>query len=560
MRKIINGFTMIELLVVISVIGILTTISVISFNRYQADSRDTQRSTRVTLLAEALEKYYDENGEYPSCNAMTDTATAVTTNTLVGVDKTVLVAPRADSSQTNSIDFCTDITSAIPTTDSFAYVGDGSTTCTSTGCLEFTLQYVEEGTGVVKSIESRRKAAITTSGAITDLAAAVQGFSQINLTWTAVPNATSYAVQRATSAGGPYTSITPSPFAFPTTNALSVTGLTAGTQYYFQVAPIGSTGQGGWSNTANATTSSLATPTCTATPNSVSQITLTWNSIALASTYTVEYANNAAFTGASIVTGITTPQQYVLTGLTAGDTRYFRVKAIAPGDVSDYCATVQATTTVPAPATLTATTNSSTQITASWATVSVATSYTLQYATNSGFTSPTTITGIATTSRAVTGLAQGQIYYFRVYALVGAVSSSASPTANATTTINTPSAPSVQNNMGGVRPYADGYWIRWDPTDSPSGNWYYAQTVVSGTCPAGTSIQYYVMTNYDSPSTQYDTGWQTANTWYIVRPYSSSSGYGPYYVRFGAFLRCQGPSGGYSANSGTTWTGYNGPG
>jgi type IV pilus assembly protein PilE len=79
MRKSKSGFTIVELLVVIAVIGILTTIGIMSFTRYQASSRDTQRSSRTTLIAEALEKYYDKNGEYPSCSTLTQSATIVDT-------------------------------------------------------------------------------------------------------------------------------------------------------------------------------------------------------------------------------------------------------------------------------------------------------------------------------------------------------------------------------------------------------------------------------------------------------------------------------------------------
>jgi prepilin-type N-terminal cleavage/methylation domain-containing protein len=80
-----RGFTIVELLVVIAVIGILTTISVVGYNRYQANSRDTQRAAKVTAIAEALEKYYDQHGEYPGCSQLTQAATTITGSSPGGI-------------------------------------------------------------------------------------------------------------------------------------------------------------------------------------------------------------------------------------------------------------------------------------------------------------------------------------------------------------------------------------------------------------------------------------------------------------------------------------------
>jgi titin len=59
----------------------------------------------------------------------------------------------------------------------------------------------------------------------------VSGFGQIALSWDPSGSATSYSVQRATSSGGPWTTI-----ASPSGTTATASGLTYGTDYYFRVA------------------------------------------------------------------------------------------------------------------------------------------------------------------------------------------------------------------------------------------------------------------------------------------------------------------------------------
>jgi prepilin-type N-terminal cleavage/methylation domain-containing protein len=545
MSKTTSGFTIVEILVVIAVIGILTTISFISFGRYQSNTRDSQRNAKTTILAEALEEYFDKNGEYPSCSALTASASSVTTTVLPGVESDTLVAPQATSGTTNSFQ-CTDLTSVANDPDAFAYIGDGSVACsTGAACLEFTLKYKDEGTGTIKTISSRRTTSIVTSGTIANLTATAVGFTQIDLSWTAITNAGSYNVDRATD----NTFTTGLTSSTSSTASYSATSLIPGTTYYFRVSPVAPSSTGAWSNIANASTPQLATPVGSAVANSSSQITFSWGAIASAASYTVNYSTSPAFTSPTITTGITALNQ-VVTGLAAGTTLYFRVYAVAVGDTSDPSATVQATTTVPVPTGMAAVTNSPTQITASWNTVAVATSYTLEYATNGSFTGSTSIPGIVTLNRAVTGLAQGQTYYFRVYALVGAVSSSASSSASATTTVTAPSGVSITTyRPGTVQSNLSGPWLPGFTWPSGNGNYYYSYANAGATCPGGTTAMYrwYGYYNADPAGTdpQYY-GWTgyVANetTRWMVQPTSG------YQVRMQIEMYCAGPN----ANSATS--------
>jgi choice-of-anchor B domain-containing protein len=87
-------------------------------------------------------------------------------------------------------------------------------------------------------------------GAVTGLAA-TPGNAQVGLTWTAASGATGYSVKRATTSGGPYTTIKTNVVGTSTTD----TGLTNGTAYFYVVSATNAEGEGASSNEASATPS-----------------------------------------------------------------------------------------------------------------------------------------------------------------------------------------------------------------------------------------------------------------------------------------------------------------
>lgn len=64
-----RGFTIVELLIVIVVIGILAAISLIAYNQTQARARDSKRIADAKSIIKVLEMHYTENGEYPVANS-----------------------------------------------------------------------------------------------------------------------------------------------------------------------------------------------------------------------------------------------------------------------------------------------------------------------------------------------------------------------------------------------------------------------------------------------------------------------------------------------------------
>jgi general secretion pathway protein G len=59
------GFTIVELLIVVVVIGILAAIVIVAYNGIQATARDNIRKSDLKNLATAIEAYYATNGNYP---------------------------------------------------------------------------------------------------------------------------------------------------------------------------------------------------------------------------------------------------------------------------------------------------------------------------------------------------------------------------------------------------------------------------------------------------------------------------------------------------------------
>ncbi|MFH0749488.1 MAG: prepilin-type N-terminal cleavage/methylation domain-containing protein [Candidatus Gottesmanbacteria bacterium] len=61
-----NGFTLIELMVVIVIMGILVTIGIFAFQSSQKKSRDARRKSDVSQVSKALEMYNNDVGTYPA--------------------------------------------------------------------------------------------------------------------------------------------------------------------------------------------------------------------------------------------------------------------------------------------------------------------------------------------------------------------------------------------------------------------------------------------------------------------------------------------------------------
>ncbi len=67
-----QGFTIVELLIVIVVIGILAALVITTFSGIQRNARNTERETDIKAIHGQLEAYYAQHGRYPTLANVND--------------------------------------------------------------------------------------------------------------------------------------------------------------------------------------------------------------------------------------------------------------------------------------------------------------------------------------------------------------------------------------------------------------------------------------------------------------------------------------------------------
>ncbi|MGH7196790.1 MAG: type II secretion system protein [Candidatus Saccharimonadales bacterium] len=138
-----KGFTIVELLIVIVVIGILAALVLNTFSGVQQRARDTERQTDINNLATQLEAYYngDGNGTYPRADEF-DTDAELTA-LFPGVDAGVISAPNDATPPSLQ-------NTAATVADQYGYVAldSAGTACDGTDdCVSYTLSYFKEDGG-----------------------------------------------------------------------------------------------------------------------------------------------------------------------------------------------------------------------------------------------------------------------------------------------------------------------------------------------------------------------------------------------------------------------------
>lgn len=143
-----QGFTIVELLIVIVVIGILAALVITTYNGIQQKGRNTERTTDLKAVQGQLEAYYATNGRYPTSTNLgstSDTNLAFIKDNMKGLDKEALRDPKGATG-----DFSL---AASPTANKYSYAPSGDTagsTCdnaTGGDCTKYVLTAKPEGSG-----------------------------------------------------------------------------------------------------------------------------------------------------------------------------------------------------------------------------------------------------------------------------------------------------------------------------------------------------------------------------------------------------------------------------
>ncbi len=381
-----QGFTIVELLIVIVVIAVLAAITIVAFNGVQNRATASLIQSEVSQNVKALQSYYITNSDvYP--------ADAATGNLKSSADSTLTYEPAVDFKS-----YCIQIVNKgqvykATNTDTAPVIG----MCSST---------------------------VPTYASITS--------TTFTLNWAAVTGATSYDAQCARDSNYTVGVVTNT----VATNTANFTGLTAGTAYYCQTqATIGSVA-GPWSATATSATAAPAIPTGLASASiTTTSFTLNWTAVPGVVGYTAQCALTTGYSPTVYNNAALATNTASITGLSAGTTYQCHVLSRGTTTNSVYSANFAVTTATPAvPASLTSSAITSTSFTFSWNASTGAVGYTAQCATDAGFTTIVATASPTVTNMPVSGRTAATAHYCRVLAR-GTVNNSAYSTAITITTL-----------------------------------------------------------------------------------------------------------------------------
>jgi prepilin-type N-terminal cleavage/methylation domain-containing protein len=300
-----NGFTLVELMIVIAVIGILVGITIVSYGAWKNTAIANTLKSDLSNVATSMESYRNFNNVYPTSIPTTFTPAPDDTMTGGSTDGGITYCITATSIQNTSISYY--ISSQIAA--SGAQVG----TCAS-------------------------RAAIPS--APSNLIASVVSSTVISLTWNAsTGTVTTYLVQRA--AHSDFSdAVTDSQ---PTGTSTNSSGLTPNTTYYYRVQASNNSGTSGWSNSVSMTTGPLTPTNFTAATTSTTQVTYSWTASSGASSYTMLVATDSAFS--NVVQTINTASTSGTLTLSPSTTYYLEVEALnSSGTASGYTTSLTETT------------------------------------------------------------------------------------------------------------------------------------------------------------------------------------------------------------------------
>lgn len=527
-RRFQPAFTLIELMIVITIISILASISIIGATSVQRSTRDDARQSQSTVVAEALEKYYENNNEYPSVASITNQSINDVKQKLAIKDSEVLTFPTVTAGTSALV-------ASNPTPARLTYVANtvdsnANAQCQTSMngyCDAFALQYVKEVDNNTVTINSRHNAvyAVTDPNGPVVLSPPTQPAvvgSQVNsslVRFTASSASCSigsveYKIRYNTSSS----SISSMPD-WSTVNwgAATTKDINPGSSTVFYSQSLARCVSGADSS-ADSTPSTVDTlnftpappagtapsaPVVTASATSTSSISVSWqpSSGSATITYTVRYGTSSGTYGSTAAdcSAISTTSCSI-SGLSASTTYY--VQVTATNSVASAAGTTNATTSAvsascssapSAPAGFYNSSVTTSSATVSWSSSSIPANcntptYTFKYGTSSGSYPSQLCTGTTSTSCSMTGLSAGTTYYVQVLATNSYTSSygyttvtTSSPAPTCSTVPSSPVVSAAATSYSALR-------IDWSASSTPTNCTAPTYTVRYGTSSPSTVV------------------------------------------------------------------------
>ncbi len=312
MYKTTRGFTLIEIIITVSILGILAMIGAASYSNIQRDSRDQRRANAITIIGESLESYYDKNGEYLDCDNASDEPLTSLKNSGILNDDSVLIAPKNDT---------VSLSCSEPSITDDYYQYDGNK-------YSWKLRYFSEAKGqIIEELTSRRGSIIISNPNLPNLNTMVLTTSDITtssvrITWNEIVNASKYFIQYSTDDNFPNGDTTKTQFINnPKTTEYELADLDSDTKYYVRARAIGdevSYNNGDYSDVIDVTTETVPVTEPPATPNvtantSGDDTTWSWDPVVCPIGWILEYKYRY-FTEAYDGGWDENPNNYVVTG------------------------------------------------------------------------------------------------------------------------------------------------------------------------------------------------------------------------------------------------------
>jgi prepilin-type N-terminal cleavage/methylation domain-containing protein len=158
-----RGFTIVELLIVIVVIGILVAITIVAYNGMQARATDSANTSKINMIVKSIEIYKNDSGTYPKIfisggTGLTDPTGSWPLSNMIGINQsTILTSGASNGTPTSIIEVCSYPDSNLPSDSSkFGYCADNSSglSCYTNNdtCTAYTLYYRSKSNGQLVTI------------------------------------------------------------------------------------------------------------------------------------------------------------------------------------------------------------------------------------------------------------------------------------------------------------------------------------------------------------------------------------------------------------------------